>query len=604
MTIKTERLLARAKKLKKKGKLEEAKKIYSEIVKSSPKNQEAIKEFSSLNKKIELNPTQFQLDEVMQKYSENSFHEALSKVQILIQSFPNHPLLFNICGACQKAIGSLDSAILSFEKAIDLKQDYAEAHYNLGVAYQNMNNLSDASECYRKAIAITPNYPAAHMNLGVVFLRLEDYSSAIENLEWAIAFNPENAEAYNNLGSVYSELQQFELAKDKYKKAVSIQSNFAVAYNNLGITYASFGNKDKAKISYQKAIEANADFAEAHFNLSSIKKYTKNDSQIVEMQSLLSSRGLSQSDQTFVNFALAKVNDDLGNQNELFKFLNEGNRLRKEQLDYPVERYKDEHSIIKKIFTQRPAVINRDLGTKKTSKKPIFIVGMPRSGTSLVEQILANHHQVSGAGELNMLSKICNSLLKDSSVHTMNGLTKKTLLAIRKQYFDSLSIFNIDKSIFTDKWPLNFQYIGFILSAFPEAKIIHLERDARAVCWSIYRHYFSGNGNAWAYNFEDIVYFYGLYSEMMKFWHDLFPNKIYNINYETLTTNQKNETKKLLDYCELDWDDNCLNFHTNTRAVNTASNSQVRKKMYQGSSEDWKKYEKHIKPLIKGLSSF
>ena len=146
MTIKTERLLARAKKLKKKGRSEEAKKIYSEILISSPKNQEAIKEFSSLNKKIELNPTQVQIDEVMQKYSENSFHYALSKIQILIHSFPNHPLLFNICGACQKAIGSIDSAIQSFEKAIDLKPDYAEAHYNLGVAYQNINNLSDAAE--------------------------------------------------------------------------------------------------------------------------------------------------------------------------------------------------------------------------------------------------------------------------------------------------------------------------------------------------------------------------------------------------------------------------------------------------------------------------
>ena len=604
MTIKTERLLARAKKLKKKGRSEEAKKIYSEILISSPKNQEAIKEFSSLNKKIELNPTQVQIDEVMQKYSENSFHDALSKIQILIHSFPNHPLLFNICGACQKAIGSIDSAIQSFEKAIDLKPDYAEAHYNLGVAYQNMNNLSDAAECYKKAIIIQPNYPAARINLGSILLRLGDYSSAIESLKWAIAFNPENAEAYNNLGAVYSELQQFETAIAQYKKAVSIHPGYASAHNNLGISYSSLGIKNKARNSYEKAIEVNANFAEAHFNLSSVKKYTKNDAQIDQMQTLFSSKGLSKPDQTFINFALAKTNDDLGNQNELFKFLNEGNLLRKEQLDYPVERYKDEHSIIKKIFTQRPAVINKDLGTAKTSKKPIFIVGMPRSGTSLVEQILASHHKVSGAGELNMLSKICNSLLKDSSVHTMNGLTKKTLLAIRKQYFDSLSIFNINESIFTDKWPLNFQYIGFILSAFPEAKIIHIERDARAVCWSIYKHYFSGNGNAWAYNFEDIVYFYGLYSEMMKFWHDLFPNKIYNINYEILTTNQKDETKNLLEYCELDWDDNCFNFHTNTRAVKTASNSQVRKKMYQGSSEDWKKYEKHIKPLIKGLSSF
>ena len=175
---------------------------------------------------------------------------------------------------------------------------------------------------------------------------------------------------------------------------------------------------------------------------------------------------------------------------------------------------------------------------------------------------------------------------------------------MRKQYFHSLSSFNINEDIITDKWPLNFQYIGTILTAFPEAKIIHLKRDARAVCWSIYKHYFSGKGNGWAYNFDDLISFYASYFDLMNFWHELFPDKIYNINYEKLTTNQKDETKNLLRYCDLDWDDNCLNFHTNTRAVKTASAAQVRKKMYQGSSEDWKKYEKHIKPLIEGLSSY
>ena len=157
--------------------------------------------------------------------------------------------------------------------------------------------------------------------------------------------------------------------------------------------------------------------------------------------------------------------------------------------------------------------------------------------------------------------------------------------------------------------PLKFQYIGFILSAFPEAKIVHLKRDARATCWSIYRRYFFrvGNGwcnHGWAYNLEDLAGFYGLYTDLMDFWHQTFPDKIYDLCYEELTTNQGEETRKLLDYCELNWDENCLNFYTTKRAVKTASALQVRQKMYQGSSEAWKKHEAYLQPLIKGLSSY
>jgi len=158
--------------------------------------------------------------------------------------------------------------------------------------------------------------------------------------------------------------------------------------------------------------------------------------------------------------------------------------------------------------------------------------------------------------------------------------------------------------VITDKLPLNFQYIGFILSAFPEAKIVHLKRDARATCWSIYRHHFRNKGNGYSYNLDDLAGFYGLYVELMDYWHNLYPDKIYDICYEDLTTDQEEETRKLLKYCELDWDENCLDFHKNQRAVKTASSLQVRQKIYQGSSEAWKKHESYLQPLVKALSSY
>ncbi|MDA8905988.1 tetratricopeptide repeat protein [Candidatus Thioglobus sp.] len=604
MSIKTQRLLDRAKKLTKKGKVGDAQKIYSTVLKSFPKNQEAKKELLKLGQITETKPTQVQLNEVMRFYSSGKLQEALSANQLLIKNFPNDPLLLNISGACYSEIGPIESAIKSFKKAITLNPNYAEAHYNLGVAFQRTRQIDEAIECYEEAINIKHTYPSAHNNLGLVALERGNIDSAIKSFEWAVAYNPEYAEAHNNLGAAFQELNQFDAAIKHYKKAVAINPEYAQAFNNLGISSESIGLKVEALTYYEKAIAIKFDFTEAHFNLSGVKKYIESDIQISTMKSLLSSSNLDQSGQIFINFALAKVNDDLGNKDVLFKFLNEGNRLRKDQLNYSINEHHTKHSLIKKISSPSLPSINNDSLDDEKFKRPIFIVGMPRSGTTLVEQIISNHHAVYGADELSTISELTASVLEDSSFQAKNGLNEEYFLSMRKQYLHSLSSFNINEDIITDKWPLNFQYIGFILTAFPEAKIIHLKRDARAVCWSIYKHYFSGKGNGWAYNFDDLASFYASYSDLMNFWHELFPDKIYDINYEKLTTNQKDETKNLLEYCDLDWDDNCLNFYTNTRAVKTASASQVRKKMYQGSSENWKNYEEHIQSLLKGLSPF
>jgi tetratricopeptide (TPR) repeat protein len=540
----------------------------------------------------------------MQLYSSNQMQEALFTTEHLINDFPNEPLLFNLSGACYSEIGSFESAIDSFEKAIALNPKYSEAHYNLGVAFQRTHQLDSSIMCYEKAITLNHAYPSAHNNLGLIMLEKNQPDIAVKSFEWAVAYSPEYAEAYNNLGSAFQALNQFDLAKIQYKKSVSINQDYALAFNNLGNTCKSLGLQDEAINYYEEAIAINTDFAEAHFNLSSLKKYTQSDIQISTMKSILSSKNLNKSDQIFINFALAKVNDDLDNKDELFRFLDEGNRLRKTQLNYSVDDYQHKHSVIRKIFSNSLPTIEKKLLNVENSKRPIFIIGMPRSGTTLVEQIISSHPSVYGADELSTISELTNSILKDLSGQAKNGISEKSFLSMRHQYLESLSNFNINEEIITDKWPLNFQYIGFILSAFPEAKIIHLKRDARAICWSIYKHYFSGNGNGWAYNFDDLASFYGAYLDLMNFWQKLFPDKIYDISYEKLTINQKNETKNLLKYCDLDWSDSCLNFHTNKRAVKTASASQVRKKIYRGSSKEWSKYEEHIKPLIESLKSY
>ena len=601
MKRKTQRLLARAKKIAKKGNHKEARKLYTTVLEASPNNQEAKNELLALQQvKDHLKPPKSEIQSVFALYSNGQIQEALDAVETLTKDYPNESLLYNISGACYKQIGQLEEAFKSFQKAVALKPDYAEAQYNLGVTIHELGQVDSAIKCYERALAIQHAYPNAHNNLGQILLESGQPDAAMSHFEWAVAYQPEFSEAHNNLGSSLLALRQVNTAVTHYEKAIAIKPDYQLAYNNLGIAYQRLGEIDKAFKSFERALAIKSDYAKAHHNLSSLKKYTKSDKQIVEMESLLSIKDLSQSDRIFICFALAKAYENLGKQEELFKVLHEGNQLRKKELKYSIEKSENHNSIIKKLFNSSP----KPLSNQASTIRPIFIVGMLRSGTSVVEQIISSHHEVYGAGELNNLTQIIIPIIREHLTNDKTKLSKKTFLSIRKQYLESLSRFNTSENVITDKWPLNFRSIGFILSAIPEAKIIHIKRDARATCWSIYKHYFSDTGNGWAYNFDDLAEFYKLYSEIMRYWHEMFPGKVYDINYEDLTTNQEDETRKLLEYCELEWDQNCLDFHKNKRAVDTASVLQVRQKMYQGSSEAWKEHEEYLQPLIKALSSY
>ena len=383
----------------------------------------------------------------------------------------------------------------------------------------------------------------------------------------------------------------------------AINPVYTLGHINIALVHQEKGQIDDAIKQYEKALSINPNHVLAYYNLSDIKQYTVSDDQVAKMESLLSTGNLSQSERIHLCFALAKVYENLGNQDELFKHLHEGNRLRKEDLNYSLDTSQNLSSTVRGQFRELPTIIEQSLSFEPSTIRPIFIVGMPRSGTTLVEQIISSHNAVFGAGELTTLPTVIGPIARDHLTQNTN-LSDSNFLSIRQQYLDALSRFDVPENVITDKLPLNFQYIGFILMAFPEAKIVHLKRDARATCWSIYKCHFKNKGNGFSYNLDDLAGFYGLYVEMMDFWHQLFPDKIYDLCYEDLTTNQEEETRNLLQYCELDWDKSCLNFHKNKRGVKTASSLQVREKMYQGSSDAWKKHEAYLEPLIKALSSY
>jgi len=603
MSIKSERQLSRAKKLLIKGKIREAESIYLDILLTSPKNKDAKDALRTISNRKEAALPMNKIQLAVSFINSGQIKEAIEIVEPLIKNFPNESLLFNIMGVCNHSCQNYKVAINDFRKAVELNSGYAEAYYNLGVSYGDLGEIESAKKAYKNALRINNNYPTAQNNLGQILFTQGEFKESISYFKWALEFKPDFAEAYYNLGNAYLSLEDLHNAIKLLKKAISVKPDFADAYNNLGIAYLRTGEQELAREFFENAIALVPAYASAHHNLSSVKKYYEKDSQVIQMESLLSNTEISIQDQIYFSFSLAKVYEDLGSHKELFKHLNHANRMRKKQLNYSISDSERHNEMIKLFFNNQSNNKIKILYKDSLSVRPIFIVGMPRSGTSLVEQIVSSHNEVHGAGELKNFNNIIVPIIRDHLSNEDFSLTEDEYRLIRKQYENELSKFNVNEKIITDKWPLNFRSIGFILSAFPEAKIIHLKRNPTATCWSIYKHYFSHEGNGWAYNLNDLADFYNLYIELMNYWHDLYPGKIYDISYEELTSNQEKETRKLIQYCDLNWDQNCLNFHKNKRDVKTASSLQVRKKMYQGSSDAWRKYADYLKPLNDALSN-
>ena len=565
--------------------------------------------------------------------------KALIALDELINRFPDEALLFNLRGACYEAIHKFDQSIESFSKAVEIHPHYAEAFYNLGVVQKKAGRPDDAINSYQRAIGINshnanahnnlgnlltqkghikesiehlnlalklnPKFAEAHNNLGLANMELNKLSECINNFLLAIECNPQYEGAYINLGRVYLELDEFDHEVNCYKKFLKNKPNSSKILVQLGRAYRNKGKNKLAIDCFESSLDFNPESFSAYFELANEPEYKLNNKQIAIMESFAENDALNEDDKINLNYSLALIYEKNEDSDKLFTSLYRANSMRKKLLNYSLD---DDEKRLKNVrdFYQRSLNAKKiKLDEKSKPKNPIFIVGMPRSGSSLIEQILSSHHSVHGWGELQIFRKILNPLIntflidKESFQETIEDMNCYEL--IRNQYLESIDRLNFKEAFFTDKALLNFQYIGLILRALPESKIIHIKRDARAICWSNFKTNFPQRGIAFSNDLNDLVGFYKLYEEQMRFWHSLFPNKIYDLQYENLTKNQVTETKKLLDHCSLSWDENCLHFYNHNRSVKTASKDQVRKKMYSGSSEAWKKYSKNLQPLIQEL---
>jgi len=405
-----------------------------------------------------------------------------------------------------------------------------------------------------------------------------------------------NADAHRNLGVVLLSLNRVDEAIAHYSRALQIEPGHSEAHFRLGVALRDSGRLEDAIASYSRALELEPGHAEAHRHLSALKTFREGDAQLVQMKALSDSGSLSERERMQLGFALGKAYDDIGDHRAAFQHFSIGNRLRKQTQAFDLATERARFDMIRAAFDgaiPRLEVPTDGNGARPT---PIFIVGMPRSGSTLVEQILACHSQVHGAGEIDVLARAVGDAGWPSP-----GIEPAQLGVVRKSYLGELSDLEVRQPFVTDKMLDNFLLLGFIFTALPEARVIHTMRDARAICWSAFNHYFGGTGYAYSYSLEDLVAYYRLYADLMTFWERRFPGRIYHLRYETLTENQESETRRLLAHIGLSWEPACLEFHTSHRAVKTASELQVRQKMYRGSSNAWRNYEPYLAAHFEGL---
>ena len=590
--------------LKELGRLDEAEASYTKAIALKPDSAEAhsnlgitLKELGRLDeaeasytKAIALKPDSAEahsnLGITLQELGRLDESEASCRQAIALK--PNSAEAHSNLGNTLQKLGRLDESEASYTQAIVLKPDYVEAHSNLGNTLQELGKLDESEASYTQAIALKPDYAEAHSNLGGTLLKLGRLGEAEASYRQAIALKPDFAEAHSNLGGTLQELGRLDEAEASCRQSIALKPDFAEAHSNLGGTLQELGRLDEAEANYTQAIALKPDFAEAHRILTLMKIFDAQDEQYSKMQELYLDKNISEEQRCHINFGLAKACEDLGDFEQAFAHYSEGNLLRKKLLNYDINQ---DVELFKQIKFNFPRIEKNSLESDKLSKNlmPIFIVGMPRSGTTLVEQIISSHLQVTGAGELSFATQFGALIARG-----LSDANNESLLNFRGEYLKKLQNVSNGSFIVTDKMPQNFLYIGLLAAVFPEAKIVHVKRKHAAVCWANYKQYFTSKSIGYCYELCDILTYHKLYENLMEFWGKRLSNRIYNIDYELLTVNQESETRQLIEYLGLVWDENCLLPQNNMRSVATASNLQVRQKVYQGSSEQWKKYELYL----------
>lgn len=602
------------------GQLAQAEKAYKGILKKAPQQCDALHllgviahqkgddngAVDLIRKALAINPgfaeAHNNLGDALQ--SLGNYDEAVSAYERALEIRPDFPEAHNNLGTVFHDLGKFEEAIASIKKATGVDPSYIEAFCNLGNVYRDCGRLDDAIHNYQKAISIHPDFAEAHFNLSLIHKQQGKFSEAGECLRKAVKLQPNSSKFLNDFAAVQAELGELEDAIALYGRALEINPNFAEAHNNMANVFKELGEFDKAEANYNKAIAIDPDYAEPYRHKAHMKKYTDYGEDIQELETAYAKPGISNTSKMHLAFALGKVFEDIGQYEKAFDFYSEGNALNRQSFNFSSDDHGNFFKAIKDTF-DGPLFDRRDI-TGCKDETPVFILGMPRSGTTLVEQILASHPEVYGAGELETLGLMISSYGAKKGEPNYPDCVEHFSAADFKQfgeeYVETLKKISPKSRFIINKLPDNYLYLGLIKLALPNAKIIHCTRSPEDTCLSIFRMFFPAAGHYYAYDQVELGRHYNFYHDLMAHWEAATPNFIHEACYEKMVGETEAQTRLLLDFCDLEWDDACLEFHKSKRPVKTASSEQVRKPVYKTSIQGWKKYEKQLAPMLGELN--
>jgi tetratricopeptide (TPR) repeat protein len=551
--------------------------------------------------------------------------EAVSRYNEALRINPGHVLARHNLGNAFLALGRFDDAEASYRCVLEHNPNIPETHCNMGNALLAQRRPDEAVASYRHALHLNPQLAIAHSNLGDALRDLGRPEEAAASCREALALDPHRAETHNTLGNALLDLGRLPDAAASYARALSLNPRFVKAYVNLAIVLRLLGNAAEAEAMcrqalqvdpaaaaavallaelqadsgrfaeaetlFKRAAELDPNMPEAWAGIAHLRKMTPDDAPWLAQALRIADGALAPRQEAYLRYALGKYCDDLGDYDRAFSHYLRANNLTK-LYGSPHDRQQFTHDVdhLTRTYDRAWARRPRDLAMQST--RPVFIVGMPRSGTSLAEQILASHPSVFGAGELPFWTDAA------AAYEAATGEDRQNLAgAFGKAYLRRLDELSTGALRVVDKMPANFLHLGLIHDALPNARIIHLQRNPRDTCLSIYFQHFK-TGLAYANDLEDLTSYYLEYLRLMKHWRKVLPaSALLDVPYEGLVATQENESRGMLEFVGLPWDAACLDFHRTERKVMTASKWQVRQKISSASVGRWRHYQKFIGPL-------
>jgi len=485
----------------------------------------------------------------------------------------------------------------AFKKVLIEDKNNIDALRFMGILAYKTGNHDIAEKMFVKALMLDPTYSIVWANLAHVYTVTGQLDKAKKSFQNILKMDPENGLIWAELGTVLNKLANYKDGRDAYLKSIELKPDSPRVYLSLGHVYKTMGDIDNSIESYKETIKHNNLSGEAYWSLANLKTYKFTNNEIEEMEKALKSE-MSYIEKCQMYFALGKAYEVEKDFDNSFKNYSKGNKIKKEESEYSSMDTTDNTSKVIQFFNEKKLI---QLSSSKTlDRDPIFVLGMPRSGSTLIDQIISSHSMVDGTQELPNIIKIAADLKRKNNLYPeiLDEIDEDEITELGEKYLNGTRWARDSAPFFIDKMPNNFIHIGLIKTILPNAKIIDTRRDAMDTCFSCFKQFFA-RGQLFTYSLEDLGKYYSDYIKAMNHWHKVFGDQIYTVHYDNVINDTENTIKELIKYCELPFENECLEFYKSSRPVKTPSAEQVRQPIYKSGLNYWKKFEEHLQPLKK-----